>query len=840
MSSYLKYSFYALFSFINLFIYSQKVKIIDRETKAPIKGIYLLSEKKNVSGMTDSLGVVDISTFPKSGLIILQHPGYESLYLSNNQLLNNSLKIEMQPETLEIEEVVVAASKWEQDYNEIGMQVEKIIKKDISYGNPQTSSDLLGQSGRIYVQKSQLGGGSPTLRGFAANAILIAVDGIRMNNAIYRGGNLQNLINIDPMVVEKTEVLFGPGSLIYGSDALGGVMDFRTKQPKWSNGKIEINSNSLLRYSSAANERTGNLNLNVSLKRLAYFGSISKTLFGDLQAGSRRSKSYEGHFEREYYVGNVDGNDMLIPNEDKDLQIHSGFSTVSTLQKLRYRVSSLSEATYSFYLSRTSDIPRYDRLTQPNEDAGSDDLNNAEWYYGPQKWQMHAVNFKSYKPIALFENYQINVSNQGYEESRNVREFDETTRLRQQENVGIWTFSIDCEKEIAEHTLYYGLDGFENKISSRAQTYHLRSEIVENEPDKTRYPVNGSRFRNYAGYFNFYYRLSSKIILNAGGRYTYARLFTKSLSENIGDADLDELITQIYRHRELINAMDVYQPAITEGTASDFFDQFDLKNSAFTGSIGSVFNKSNNTKLSFILSTGFRAPNLDDVGKVFEISDNIIVIPNTDLKPEYTFNQEVSLDQQFGNSKISFNLYHSLQTNAIVRGEATYEGGSTHLWDGGLVTLRSQVNSPKAVRYGGSLAIDTQFSKYWTTTHSFNMNEGKETETNQYVRHVTPLFGQSGITYSNKKLKSSLELVYNGNRPSHKIRSSEIEDKAYLYTDEGSPGWMVLNWRYEYILPKTAVLQGGVENIFDQHYRTYSSGISAPGRNIYLALRMSI
>jgi hemoglobin/transferrin/lactoferrin receptor protein len=94
--------------------------------------------------------------------------------------------------------------------------------------NPQTSADLLANSGHVFVQKSQLGGGSPMIRGFSTNRVLITVDGIRLNNAIFRGGNVHNVISINPFNIEKTEIILGSGSVIYGSDAIGGVMNFYT------------------------------------------------------------------------------------------------------------------------------------------------------------------------------------------------------------------------------------------------------------------------------------------------------------------------------------------------------------------------------------------------------------------------------------------------------------------------------------------------------------------------------------------------------------------------------------------------------------------------------------
>ena len=128
----------------------------------------------------------------------------------------------------------MSVSKWEQQRKDIPQKIVSINAQSIAFGNSQTSADLLQQSGQVFVQKSQLGGGSPMIRGFATNRVLLSVDGVRMNNAIFRGGNVQNVLSIDPFSIKNTEIIFGPGSVIYGSDAIGGVMNFYTKAPRFS------------------------------------------------------------------------------------------------------------------------------------------------------------------------------------------------------------------------------------------------------------------------------------------------------------------------------------------------------------------------------------------------------------------------------------------------------------------------------------------------------------------------------------------------------------------------------------------------------------------------------
>ncbi|WP_084607817.1 TonB-dependent receptor plug domain-containing protein [Prevotella dentasini] len=149
-----------------------------------------------------------------------------------------------------LDEVVVSASKWRQNISEQPKRISVITPGESLFQNPQTAADLLELSGQVYVQKSQLGGGSPMIRGFATNRLLYSVDGIRMNTAIFRSGNLQNVISLDPFAMERTEVLFGPGSVIYGSDAMGGVMSFTTKNPVFSPVAGKVRWGAVLRHAT--------------------------------------------------------------------------------------------------------------------------------------------------------------------------------------------------------------------------------------------------------------------------------------------------------------------------------------------------------------------------------------------------------------------------------------------------------------------------------------------------------------------------------------------------------------------------------------------------------------
>ena len=85
-------------------------------------------------------------------------------------------------------------------------------------------SQLIEKTTPITIQRSQAGGGSHNIRGFEANRILLIIDGVKLNNTIYRSGHLQSILSIDPFIIDNLSVLHGPASVFYGSGALGGAI----------------------------------------------------------------------------------------------------------------------------------------------------------------------------------------------------------------------------------------------------------------------------------------------------------------------------------------------------------------------------------------------------------------------------------------------------------------------------------------------------------------------------------------------------------------------------------------------------------------------------------------
>ncbi|WP_185154160.1 TonB-dependent siderophore receptor [Fulvivirga sp. M361] len=788
--------------------FGQQIKVLDKHG-VPIPNVVIFNKARETSILTNMEGKADISIFENTEALHFQHPSYRDLTVIKSQVPNDVVTLE--DLIIEMQSVVVSANKWEQDISEIPNRILSIKARQVAYHNPQTSADLLATSGEVFVQKSQLGGGSPKLRGFSANSTLIVVDGVRMNNAIYRSGNFQNVISVDPNALEGTEVIMGPGSVIYGSDALGGVMDFHVQDPQFATNKsILVMGNTLLRGSTATNEKTGHLDLKIGGGKLASFSSFSFSSFDDLRSGSNRPDDYPEFGKRNSFVDQAaNGTDILIPNDKPENQVPSGFDSWNIIQKFAYRPSKELNLSYGFYWSNTTDIPRYDALTEPV--TGTDLLTNAEWYYGPQRWGMHALRVEYTSPRKLFHQAKLVAAYQDYRESRNDRSFGSPRLRTRTEDVDLYSVNLDFDKPIGIHSLFYGGEFLYNDVQSKGIRKDLNTLEITNT--SSRYPDGGSDYYSTALYSSYTHRLE-KFILSGGMRFTNVRL-----------------------------------TATTRNQEATFIDagKIDLNNSALNGSLGIVYKGLKDQKLGLLFSSGFRAPNVDDVGKVFELNDNTIIVPNENLKPEFSYNTEVSWSKNSDTFSWRLTGFITFLDNAIVRGDFTVNGQDSVLTDGINRKVLAQVNASEAIIYGGSIQLDWNISTHWASSLSITETAGNDRTNDQPLRHTTPVFGRWSVIYQKDALRAEFFSEFNGPRLRDDIPDNEIVDKPYLYarhrTDQskdGSPGWYTLNISGAYELNKTFLITAALENILDRHYRPYSSGISAPGRNFILSVRASI
>lgn len=782
--------------------YSQTITVKDAETSEPIEMATFISEEKNVFISTDRLGQANISALARAQKIQIQRLGYQLKTLSYQEIVASDFIIMLKASNFNLSEVIVSASRWRQSSGDIPSKVISISPKEVKLQNPQTAADLLGVSGKVYIQKSQQGGGSPMIRGFATNRLLYTVDGVRMNNAIFRGGNIQNVISLDPFATESTEVLFGPGSVIYGSDAIGGVMSFQTLTPKFSDSnEVLISGKVNTRFSSANNEKTVHADIKYGWKKWAFVTSASRWDYDHLRQGKNGPIDYL----KTYHVERIEGEDKVVEQDDPLIQNPTAYTQKNLMQKVRFQPNENWDFQYGFHYSETSDYGRYDRLNR----VANGNPRYAEWRYGPQKWMMNNLNVSHSKQTKAFDQLSIRLAHQQFEESRIDRNFQDEIRRIRAERVDAYSTNIDFVKKLGEKsTVFYGGEYILNEVKSNGKQENIITGDFANSP--SRYPR--SSWNSMAIYTNYEFKPSEKFTIQGGIRYNHFLL----------DAKFD---TTFY---------------------SFPFTKANINNGALTGSLGMVYHPSDSWSVNTNFGTAFRAPNVDDVGKIFDSEPGAVVIPNPNLTAEYAYNWDVGVAKVFNDFlKVDFTAYYTLLNNAMVRRNSQLNGQDSIIFDGERSQVQSIQNAAIANVYGFQAGIEMKFSGGINLSSDLNYQLGEEELDDGSVspsRHAPPLFGTTRLNFKSKdwilQLYANYQAAYE-----HSELAVEERGKTEIYAlDENgntyAPAWYTLNFKMSYRLWENFGLNFGVENITDQRYRPYSSGMSAPGRNYIMSLNI--
>ncbi|NRB48419.1 MAG: TonB-dependent receptor [Saprospiraceae bacterium] len=793
-----------LFCFVGLHSYvgGQVITVKGKDTGLPLVQATISSQAKNAFTITDLNGQANLTEFHSADDITIRTIGYEEIRLSFKQLKDQSFLILLNPDNYLLDQIVVSATRWRNAERNIPAKVSLITAKEVALQNPQTTADLLGNSGEVFIQKSQLGGGSPMIRGFSTNRLLYSVDGVRMNTAIFRSGNLQNVISLDPFAIERSEIYFGPGSVIYGSDAIGGVMSFQTLEAKLGEGDgPTVKGNALSRFSSANKEQTFHFDVNVGWKKWAYVASFSHFDFDHLRMGSVGPESYL----RPTWVQRQDSTDVVITNEDPLVQRPTAYNQINMMQKLRYKPSAAWDLTYAFHYSTTSDYARYDRHIRLRNGLP----RSAEWRYGPQVWMMNNLMVKQEQAGGgLYDKMNLRLAHQRFEESRINRDFRALTRFHRAEAVEALSANLDLLKRFgAGGQLLYGLEAVYNDVRSIGRDENI--ETQEQKSGAARYP--NSNWGSYAAYLTIQQRFSAKVLFEAGVRYNQYRI----------NADFDTRFFDLP------------------------FSSADLMNDAVSGSLGLVIHPNPTWTLSTNLATGFRAPNIDDIGKVFDSEPGAVVVPNPDLKAEQVYSAELGLSKRIREQfKFDVTAYYTVLDNALVRRNFTLNGASSIEYQGEMSQVQALQNAAQAIVMGLQIGIEWKLPSGFGFSTQLNIQEGEEElhdGSTSPSRHAPPAFGISHLTYKVDQLELDLSWVFNAEKPFEQLPIEE-RSKTFMYaTDElgrpFSPAWNTLNFRALLSFTEQFSASAGIENLLDIRYRPYSSGLVAPGRNLVLSFR---
>lgn len=786
--------------FTGFFFYAQEVLVLDSITGNALEKVQIASPKNNRINETNYLGKA-----------LLQKSSSDSVWFSLDNYTPKAIRfsdlsadtiniIALKNEVFKLNPLVITGNNWKLNKIKSAAHITTFNDREIQFESQPNTADVVGASPEVYIQKSQLGGGSPMMRGFATNRLLIVVDGVNMNNAIFRSGNIQNIIAIDPNSLSKLDIAPGPGSVLFGSDAIGGVLSFDTQSILPSSQK-ELNGLAAITYGNAAEMKNLHSSFQFSSKKWAGYTGITYSQFGDLKMGTNGPNDYL----RTYYIIRENGEDVMMLNDDPYLQRNSGYIQRNLLQKIGFFPHEKLTLNASITYSETSAVPRYDRLLQYR----GENLRSAEWSYGPQQWILSRLSAEYSKPTLFFDEVQSIIAHQYFTESRHDRDFNSDIRTNRYERVNVYSWDNNFIKKLTnENQVLYGFDVRLNHINSTGNNENINDGSAI--PAASRYP-DGSTWNQFGVYAKLKSEMFDGFNLESGLRYSL-----------------------------------VHSTSDFTNSFFDFpFENADFMASSVTGKVGFNYKIRKDFVINSNFSTGFRAPNIDDISKVFDSEPGNVVIPNPDLQPEYIYNVDFGVKKSFRNVLMLYALgYYSWLEDALVRREFTLNGESEMIYDGELSQIQAVQNAAQAKVYGGLAQVELNIHKYFKLLGCINYTHGTEElddGSTAPLRHAAPVFGNTALMFEKNKLKLRLNYEFQGEISADNMPPSEIA-KAYLYAKDDNglpyvPAWQILNFNSQLQLNNHITLNFSIENIFDKLYRPYSSGISAAGRNFVISLR---
>ena len=535
--------------------------------------------------------------------------------------------------------------------------------------------------------------------------------------------------------------------------------------------------------------------------------------------GKTRNHGYSDWGLVNYYSKNMNGNffENQSINNNPNLQRNTSYKQKDLIQKFNFKLSENARLFLNFQFSESSNINRFDKLSEKNN-LGN--LKYAEWYYGPQKRSFISSKL-TFSGKKFFDRVDMIFAYQKIDETRNKRKFGSTLLNTQDEDLNVYSFNSDFFKRIdRQKSIAYGFEITNNQLDSNGYQSSINSNDLISSI--SRYPNDGSSYKSLAGYFNYRKFLNRTTNYDLGLRISRINI-NANWDYNFFDSEYEDKYDTI------------------------FFQQFnglEMSNSSLTGSLGIAHRMNDFNKISLNLSSGFRSPNIDDIGKIRENS-GILNVPNMDLKPEYVYTLDFGWSKFNKNFRTNLNVYYTILNGSI--GRDFYNGeGNRVLYDEEYVQTMANFNLGTSNIYGGNFDFKTKIISNILLDGSATYTKGSVQRDVLPMPSIPPFFGSIKLKLLNEKSQYQISYRFSGSKDAktYSIGGEDGLDETPAIINQngdiqytGMPAWGVLQLSG---LFKTKLLERSVDlkiifdNIFDIHYREFASGISSPGRSLNL------
>jgi len=387
--------------------------------------------------------------------------------------------------------VVVTASRVAEPVNTVAASVAAYTAEDLRDDQTRTVPEALDMTTGVMVQKTSYGQGSPYIRGFTGFRTLMLIDGIRLNTPVFREGANQYWNTIDNGSLDSIELLKGPGSVLYGSDAIGGTAQVFTRMPEYAPDAEDVWGGRLAaRVSSAERSFTGRAEGEYGSQQWAGLFGVTYKDFGDLEGGK-----HVGRQERTGY-------------QERDFDA-----------KVRVALKGDRELVFAHYTVDQDDIWRTHRtpygISWQGTTVGTEPVHTFD--------QDHTLTYLRYidrEATPLYDELQATLYYQTQSETKDVMK-SARTRTVDGFDVKTWGASADMVKETGFGTWSYGAEYVRDRIDSFRRSYDAGGSLGDLGIQG---PVaDNSVYHTAAAYVQDRVRLADRWELTLGGRATYAR-----------------------------------------------------------------------------------------------------------------------------------------------------------------------------------------------------------------------------------------------------------------------------------------------------------------------------
>ncbi|HES60020.1 MAG TPA: TonB-dependent receptor, partial [Caldithrix sp.] len=610
----------------------------------PITNITVQVDPGNYTDITDHNGYFIVDNIPEGNYQIkLQHVAYQTKLIKHVTVTKMRLTsldtIRLTQKILLSEEFIITADRIEKDPFESSSAINVISQSEITERAAKTSAEALREENGLFVQKTNHGGGSAIIRGLSSNQILILVDGIRLNNSLYRLGNHQYLTTVDNNNIEQIEIVRGPTSTLYGSDAMGGTINLRTRVPEFSSSDFESNFSLLSRYASADDEKTISLRSGLGIDKFSFSAGFSYKDYDDMRRG--RNSDYK----------------RIENSTDGIMQSPNAYTAYDFDSKLTYKITEQSSLIAAYQLANQDKVPRYDKYE--NDDY-------YVWQYHPQKRQLGYLKYQQSFNSHYIHSFNTTVSFNKQIEGRQTQRHMNSDLQKEKDEAQTLGLTFEAKSILRKHVFIYGTEIYLDKVQSEHFDYDAISG-VRTKSTTSRYP-DGAKYNSYGFYLQDEYTLFKNLTTTLGGRFSYFDTQFKLIG--------------------------------MDSTLFSNNNSYDQSFSSLTFSLGAVYRMTDYFHINLNFGQAFRAPNLSDISKFGESKGNIFEVPNPDLEPEKMSTIDLGIKINQSSLKIDGSLYYSNIFNLLASADAAFNGSPIILIDSTEFKVKSKQNIGNAYIYG--------------------------------------------------------------------------------------------------------------------------------------------